>query len=104
MAHLRVHLSTEAFDQLREIAGRNRRGVAVEGSLILEAALSGVDTHPTIRLTSVGIRREAALAVSGEPLAYTQRQFDDHMAGMRRTYERKLQHLEDRIAELGGTP
>ena len=68
MAHLRVYLSTDAFNRLRGLSGRTGRDVAIEASLILEAALLGIRLDRELTVSSVQIRRLAAAKTTGEKL------------------------------------
>lgn len=104
MAHLRVHLSNEAFARLRELSGRTGRSAVVEGSLVLEATLLGVAADPGTKLTNVSILLQAEDADSREPLVYSQSDFDAHMAGLRRRFEVREERLRDRLRALGETP
>lgn len=62
MAHLRIFLSTPAFNRLRGITGRTGRSAELEASLQLEAVLLGVALEPDAVPTLVGIQRLAAQA------------------------------------------
>jgi hypothetical protein len=63
-----VYLSTDAFNRLRGLSGRTGRDVAIEASLILEAALLGIRLDRELTVSSVQIRRLAAAKTTGEKL------------------------------------